>query len=112
MTLARQSSELKQTLEDLTAAQAESLRAARRNVELTSELLRLAAESRARSEVNAEDHPEAAGRLRRLEEQVKTSRQRWRVMKGTASAVVAGSGVDWTRDATLREIVLDLEDEG
>ncbi len=38
---------------------------------------------------------------------VKASRQRWKLIKGTASAIVAGSGVDWARDAALRDIVLD-----
>ncbi|KAK1757564.1 centromere protein H (CENP-H)-domain-containing protein [Echria macrotheca] len=42
-----------------------------------------------------------------LENQLKVSRQRWKVMKGVVSAIVAGSGMDWPRDARLREMVLD-----
>jgi len=41
----------------------------------------------------------------------KQSKQRWRIMKNTASAVVVGSGVDWARDPKLLEIVLDDDDE-
>jgi hypothetical protein len=53
--------------------------------------------------------PGIRAQLDELEESLRVSRQRWRIMKGTASAVVAGSGVDWSRDATLRELVLDTE---
>lgn len=49
--------------------------------------------------------------MARLQGELKASRQRWKVMKGTASAVVAGSGVDWARDDELREMVLDPEEE-
>lgn len=49
--------------------------------------------------------------LQRLEGELKTSRQRWRVMKGITSGVVSGSGVDWARDETLLDLVLDPENE-
>lgn len=51
--------------------------------------------------------------LDELEVSMKVSRQRWRIMKGTASGTIAGSGVDWARDSKLLEIVLDQDgDEG
>lgn len=53
------------------------------------------------------DDPAVMEEMSRLEKELKTSRQRWKVMKGTASAVVAGSGIDWVKDAELRDIVLD-----
>ena len=40
-----------------------------------------------------------------------TARQRWRMMKSVVAGIVAGSGVDWARDDTLRDLVLDEEDE-
>lgn len=49
----------------------------------------------------------AREKLQEMEESVKTSRQRWRIMKGTASGTIVGSGVDWARDLKLLEIVLD-----
>jgi hypothetical protein len=49
--------------------------------------------------------------LDELEASMKISRQRWRIMKGTASATVVGSGVDWPRNPKLLEIVLDPEDD-
>ncbi|KAJ8132173.1 hypothetical protein O1611_g1454 [Lasiodiplodia mahajangana] len=54
---------------------------------------------------------EYAAEIARLEAEVKGSRRKWRVLKDTASAIVAGSGVDWARDAELREIVLDPVEE-
>lgn len=44
-----------------------------------------------------------------LEGRLAASEQKWRVIKGTASAVVAGSGVDWARNPELRDVVLDPE---
>ena len=52
------------------------------------------------------EHEEAR---KRLEAEVKTSRQRWKLIKGTASAIVVGSGVDWSREQALCDIVLDPE---
>lgn len=52
----------------------------------------------------------ARRQLDELEEQLKASKRKWRIMKGTASATIVGSGVDWARDPMLLEIVLD--DEG
>ena len=57
------------------------------------------------------DDQELMVQMDRLEAQLKASRQKWKVIKGTASAVVAGSGVNWVEDDELRDIVLDPEDE-
>ncbi|CAI4216693.1 unnamed protein product [Parascedosporium putredinis] len=45
--------------------------------------------------------------LERLKQEVKDSRQRWKVIKGTVSAVIAGSGIDWVNDPELLDMVLD-----
>jgi hypothetical protein len=59
------------------------------------------------------DDPKVRQQLDELELAMRTSRQRWRIMKGTASATIAGSGIDWARDPKLLEIVLDNDgDEG
>jgi hypothetical protein len=87
----------------------EGLRASRRNTKLASEALQLAEKTHDQSPESAEGgrfKPDVAA----LETQVKSSRHRWRVMKGAASAIVAGSGVDWVRDERLRELVLDPMD--
>jgi len=59
------------------------------------------------------DDPKARQQLDGLEVAMKSSRQKWRIMKETTSATIAGSGVDWARDPALLEIVLgDNENDG
>ncbi|KAI1397317.1 centromere protein H (CENP-H)-domain-containing protein [Hypoxylon fuscum] len=110
-TLSQQSTELRALLDQITEVESQNLRLGRENVALASRLLDLAEQTnRSKAEAVSMD-PERAAEIARLEDQVKLGRQRWRVLKGTASAVVAGSGVDWARDPELRDIVLDPEDE-
>lgn len=109
ISLAKQSSELKKVIADLSKIQAESLAVNRRNVALTSELLSLAEEANRRRTVEVDD-PEMQSEIDRLEKELKVSRQRWKVMKGTTSAMVTGSGVNWVEDPELRNMVLDPED--
>jgi hypothetical protein len=51
------------------------------------------------------------GKVARLEEEVRESRMRYRLLRGVAGAVVVGSGMDWGRDVALRELVLEGESE-
>ncbi|KAK8045505.1 hypothetical protein PG993_005529 [Apiospora rasikravindrae] len=111
-TLAQQSSELRTTLDDLTETEAKVLRLSRENADLASQVLELAAqEKRQRDEALISD-PAHREEIARLEAEVRTSHRRWRVMKGTASAIVAGSGVDWAQDEGLRKLVLDEDEDG
>ncbi|ROT34452.1 hypothetical protein SODALDRAFT_302622 [Sodiomyces alkalinus F11] len=110
-TFAKNSAELRNTLDALTTTESHTLRASRRNVELAKDLFELAEEAERRKKGDAGDDPELQSRLETLRAAVKESRQKWRVMKGTASAVVVGSGVDWVRDEALRQIVLDPEND-
>ncbi|PON27414.1 hypothetical protein TGAM01_v203795 [Trichoderma gamsii] len=96
--------------DDLTDVQVQSIRVCRQNMELTSELFALAEQAKQKKAVRVDD-PRVQQEIEKLTKEVKTSRQRWRVMKGVASGVVAGSGVDWAKDEDLRNIVLDPEDE-
>jgi centromere protein H (CENP-H) len=113
-TQAKNASSLQETLAETTEVESQALRATRRNTELAAELLRLAKEVELRKtgglDPDDEDAPlreeTAAQRL-----QVKASRQKWKVMKGTVGAMVVGSGVDWVRDPELRQMVLDEEDD-
>lgn len=79
---------------------------ARKNAELATTMLALAEEADTQRKEDIND-PKARQQLDELEVSMKTSRQRWRIMKGTASATIAGSGLDWARDPKLLEIVLD-----
>lgn len=81
-----------------------------RNVDLATTMLRLADEVSSHKKADIDD-PKTRRQLDELEAAVKISRQRWRIMKGTASATIAGSGVDWARDPDLLSIVLDEDDE-
>lgn len=81
----------------------------RQNQEKAEQMMLLAEE--AGSDKKEVVEGEARERIEEMEGEVKGSKQRWRVMKGTASAVVAGSGVDWGRDEKLRGLVLEIESE-
>lgn len=106
---AARSAGLRAALDRLSEAEAEAQRARRRNRELAAEVLRLAAEAgRSREEALAGDE-RAAAQVAALEARLATSRQKWRVIKGTAAGIVTGSGVDWAADEVLRELVLDPE---
>lgn len=108
--VAAQSAAARQTLAKLTDAEAEALRVARRNRDLAAEVLRLAREAdRNSAGAGASGDPAAEEQVAELEKRLAASRQKWRVMKGTASGIVAGSGVDWAADPVLRDIVLDPE---
>ncbi|KAJ1334047.1 Centromere protein H (CENP-H) [Microdochium nivale] len=107
---AQQSSSLGAILESLAAVEVQSRTVSRDNVALAAQLLELAAEADHNKTQPVADRAQAA-EIAELEGRVKASRQRFRVAKGTASAIVAGSGVDWARDAELRGIVLDAEDD-
>ncbi|KAI0549119.1 centromere protein H (CENP-H)-domain-containing protein [Xylaria curta] len=110
-TLASQSTEYHSLLSDLTDVESRSLRLSRENVALAERLLHLAKQAdQGKAELLTSDSNRAA-EIAELEAELKGSRRRWRVLKGTASAIVAGSGVDWARDAELRDIVLDPVEE-
>ena len=105
---ARQAGALQDIRNQLASAEAECIRLGRENVQLASQVCQLAEESERNKDVSFDD-PDAARELHRLEGEVKASRQRWALMKGTASAIVVGSGVNWARNDELRSIVLDPE---
>lgn len=91
--------------------ESESMLLSRQNVELAAELSILTEQAN-KHKTSPVENPDQAEEIARLDKDVKASRQRWRVMKATASAIVAGSGVDWAGDDKLRSIVLDDDDDG
>ncbi|PNP53984.1 hypothetical protein THARTR1_05671 [Trichoderma harzianum] len=95
---------------DLTSVQVQSIRMCRENVKLTEQLFELAEQAKQKKAIRL-DNPEVQRGMAKLTREVKSSRQRWKVMKGVASGIIAGSGVDWAGDEDLRNIVLDPEDE-
>jgi len=97
---------------ELIKLESENIVIARKNTELATIMIALAEEANMQRKDDIDD-PKVRQQLDELELAMRTSRQRWRIMKGTASATIAGSGVDWARDPKLLEIVLDNDgDEG
>lgn len=102
-------SDLQTARRRLAQLEVEGLSASQRNLKLASEALQLAGRT------HGQKPKSAAGRqfkdeIADLEGQVESSRRKWRVMKGAASAIVAGSGIEWVRDERLRGLVLDPPD--
>ena len=50
-------------------------------------------------------------RLTGTEDEVKVAREKRRILKSVLASIIAGSGVDWTREEDLTNLVLDDEDE-
>jgi hypothetical protein len=96
--------------EESARAQGEALRASRANVALAAEVMELAAQVAANKAGRAGD-ARSRQDFTRLEAELKHSRQRWRVLKGLTSGVVAGSGINWMEDENLCALVLDPENE-
>ncbi|OAA67573.1 Centromere protein Cenp-H [Cordyceps fumosorosea ARSEF 2679] len=101
--VARAAAQAQATRDALTDVQVETLRACRRNVTLTSRLFELAGQLEERRAVDWHGGEEAL--------RVREEKRKWRAVKGAASGIVAGSGVDWASDEALREMVLDPEDD-
>ncbi|KAF7951108.1 uncharacterized protein EAE97_002659 [Botrytis byssoidea] len=104
--LAQISSKIQSSREELMRESNENIITGRKNIELATEMLALAEEANSQGKENIQD-PDIRAQLDELEGAMKNSRQRWRIMKNTASAVIVGSGIDWARDPKLLEIVLD-----
>ncbi|KFY72588.1 hypothetical protein V499_07267 [Pseudogymnoascus sp. VKM F-103] len=98
--------------EALTAIEAERVVLSRSNTEMAGRMVGLAEQVEGQKKGDIMD-PEMRGKIEEMEREVRRSRQKWRLMKGVASGVVAGSGMDWARDEKLRALVLeeDSDDE-
>jgi len=106
ITLNELSTKVLSTRNELKNIESEHMVTARKNAELATTMLALAEEADTQRKEDIDD-PKARQQLDELEVSMKTSRQRWRIMKGTAGGTIAGSGLDWARDPKLLEIVLD-----
>jgi len=76
---------------------------------MTSELLELA-EAANHRKFGTSTGSELEMEMEQARQEVKESRQRWKVIKGTLSAVIVGSGIAWAQDQDLLEMVLDPEE--
>ncbi|KAH7330174.1 centromere protein H (CENP-H)-domain-containing protein [Rhexocercosporidium sp. MPI-PUGE-AT-0058] len=108
-TLTKLATQERSAQDQLIKVQAENIELARKNTELAARMLALADEANIQRKEDIEDS-KLRNQLDELEVEIKLSRQKWRIMKETASAAIAGSGVDWISDLKLRGIVMG--DEG
>ncbi|KAK0733335.1 centromere protein H (CENP-H)-domain-containing protein [Lasiosphaeria miniovina] len=105
--LASQCLDLQEATDRLADLESLGFKASQRNVLMAAEILRL--QNNARDQGPAmNDSVHISFGTRRLENEMRASRQKWRVVKGTTSAIVTESGIDWARDKQLRNMVLDL----
>ena len=89
---------------------ADNIHAVEKNRALTATLIALAKKYQAQRDEVLTDQTFSV-QINGLRDDTATARQRWRIMKSVVATVVAGSGVDWAQDDTLRELVLDEENE-
>ena len=104
------SSSLSDSSAALTNLETENILTSRRNVGLTKTLLDLAEEAKSQDKEHIQDQ-KSLSQLEVLEKELQFRRSRWRTMKNVVSAMIVGSGIDWVRDAKLRALVIDDEDE-
>ncbi|CAL3964138.1 hypothetical protein PZA11_001568 [Diplocarpon coronariae] len=109
-TLTALSTQARTARNELTNLEAENIKIARTNAELATKMLALVEDANTQRTEDIED-PKLRSQLEDLQGKMKLSRRRWRIMKGTASATIAGSGIDWARDPKLLDIVLDSDGE-
>ena len=56
------------------------------------------------------EDPDFQEELEELRAGSKAEKRQYRIMKSLVSAIVAGSGYDWSQDEELRNLVMDVED--
>jgi leucyl aminopeptidase len=99
-------SQVQKAKQELKEAEIENINIGRQNAQISAQMIALAAEANNQRKEDITD-PKLRQQLDELEVEMKMSRQKWRIMKATASAAIVGSGVDWARDPDLLKIVLD-----
>ncbi|KAH7269807.1 centromere protein H (CENP-H)-domain-containing protein [Fusarium redolens] len=109
ISVATQAAETNKVLSALTTVQSNTLRKSRENVTSAAELLELAEQARLKKRMPP--NSKMMQEQEELEAEAKASKQRWRVMKGVASGIIVGSGIDWVHDDELQDVVLDPEEE-
>lgn len=109
-TLTELSTQVRSARMELTSVEAENVKMARKNAELATRMLALAAAADTQRKEDIED-PKLRHQLDELELRMRRSRRKWRIMKETVGATIAGSGVDWARDPQLSNLVLDHDGE-
>lgn len=71
-------------------------------------MLGLAEEMKLQSAKDIED-PQMRDQVQAVEREASQSRRRVKTLKGILSAMIVGSGINWSADEELTELVLDDE---
>ena len=103
-------SSLESIIAKLRKAEIENLKTTDRNRGLASQLLAVTDKIEDYKD-SVKQEPQLKARLEETRQEAITAAKQWRIMKSVVSAVIAGSGVDWSRDSELKDLVLDAEDE-
>lgn len=90
--------------------EAENITTIASNRDLATQLLALTKDIEERK-ASAKEASGLKEHLATAEEEATTARKRWRILKNVVAAVVAGSGIDWSEDEPLRDLVLDHDIE-
>ena len=101
---------LESTMNKTIHVAAERSEANNKNRELTAALLELTDRIKEGKDA-AMAQPELSVQLHNARQEAETAKDQWKIMKGVVSAVIAGSGVDWARDDSLLELVLDADED-
>lgn len=88
----------------------DNIKAKEKNKALTATLLDISSKIQVLRD-NVTRVPGARTELDQVIADTSIAKTRWTVMKSVVGAVIAGSGVDWARNETLRDLVLDNEDD-
>ncbi|POS82402.1 hypothetical protein EPUL_006274, partial [Erysiphe pulchra] len=90
--------------DELLRLEVENIRVSSENEKLVTSMLRLIKKASLETEQN-----DSSQELEEINGEVELARQRWKIMKGTVSALIVGSGIDWSRDPKLLQIVLEKD---
>lgn len=90
--------------------EAENITTIASNRDLATQLLRLTNAMEERK-ASAKEASGLKDRLAMAEEEATIAKKRWRILKNVVAAVVAGSGIDWSQDEMLRDLVLENDIE-
>ena len=103
------SARLQTTLNSITTARTENLRAIKKNQDLTAAVLNLADRTKPQN-IESVDDPSLKEQLESLQRETKDSKRKYRIIKSLVGTVVASSGVDWSSSEELCQLVLDAEE--
>lgn len=87
-----------------------NIKANSKNKELAKRVLELASEVKAPTVKDITDATLAA-QLQILEGEVRDERRKWRVLKNAVAGIIVGSGIDWSENEELQNLVMDDEEE-